>query len=147
MAFPVWAEEELPPVDAPSSVQTDPAPSMVTPPGGLGSKDPFKAFIDTGDIKKQQAKTAPISPLQRQDLFMFNVVGISGSDQEGWKAIVEDGDKKFYIIKVGTLIGLDEGRVSQIRPDRVVVAVKDPDSKGKINNITIMLHKDIEEAP
>ncbi|MDR2861139.1 MAG: pilus assembly protein PilP [Syntrophobacterales bacterium] len=147
MAFPVWAEEEgLPPVDPPA-VQTGSAPPMVTPPGSLGSKDPFKPFVDTGEAKKQKAKAIPISPLQRQDLSMFKVVGISGSDREGWRAIVEDGEKKFYIIKEGTLIGLDEGRVSQIRSDRVVVAVKDPDAKGKINHITMKLYKDIEEAP
>lgn len=149
MALPVQAEEDdvLPPFDS-SSAQADPAP-LVTPPGKLGSKDPFKPFIETGvDVtKKQQAKTLPISPLQRQDLSAFSVVGISGSDQAGWKAIIEDGEKKFYVVKEGMLIGLTEGRILQIKSDRIVVAVKDPDSRGKINHITMKLHKDIEETP
>ena len=149
MAFPVWAEEkEDNPPFASSSVQTDSA-SLITPSGNLGAKDPFKPFIETGvDVtKKQKARVSPISPLQRQDISMFNVVGISGNNQEGWKAIVEDGEKKFYIIKEGTLIGLSEGRVFQIKSDRVIVAVKDADSRGKINHVTMKLHKDIEEAP
>jgi len=148
-AFPVWAEEEgVPPPFDSSSVQPD-SSSLVTTPGSLGSKDPFKAFIETGvdATKKQQTKAIPISPLQRQDISMFNVVGISGSDQEGWKAIVEDGEKKFYIVKEGMLIGLAEGRVSQIKSDRVIVTVKDVNARGRVNNITMKLHKDIEEAP
>jgi len=149
IAFSVQAEDggALSPFDS-SSAQPD-SVSVASPPGTLGSKDPFKPFVETGvDVtKKQQAKTLPISPLQRQDLSAFSVVGISGSDQEGWKAIVEDGEKKFYIIKEGTLIGLAEGRVLQIKADRVIVAVKDINSRGEVNHITIKLHKDIEEAP
>ena len=149
MASPVRAEEDaLPPSFDSSSVQQD-STALVTPPGSLGSKDPFKPFIETGlDVnKKQAAKTIPISPLQRQDLSAFNIVGISGSDQEGWKAIVEDGEKKFYVIKEGMLIGFAEGRILQIKSDRVIVAVKDVNSRGKVNHITMKLHKDIEETP
>ena len=149
MAFPVQAEEEnnaLPPLDS-SVVQPDSA--SLTPSGSLGAKDPFKPFIETGvDVtKKQKVAALPISPLQRHDISMFNVVGITGSDQDGWKAIVEDNEKKFYVIKEGMLIGLAEGRVLQIKSDRVIVAVKEVNSKGKINHITMKLHKDIEETP
>jgi|LSQX01.1.fsa_nt_gb hypothetical protein len=114
-----------------------------------GRKDPFKPFIDTATtVKKQQAKGAPpLSPLQKQDISSFNLVGISGSDQSGWRAIVEDSEKKFYPIVEGTLIGLEEGRVSSIKPDRVIVAVKPVDQRGKINYITILLHKDTEGTP
>jgi len=155
MASPVRAEEgnAVSPVDS-SSVQANSATlvSPPSPPGVPGSKDPFKPFIETGaDVikrQKEKAKTLPISPLQRQDLSAFNVVGISGSDQEGWKAIVEDGEKKFYIVREGMLIGLSEGRILQIRSDRVVVAVKDINStRGEVNHITMKLHKDIEETP
>jgi Tfp pilus assembly protein PilP len=136
--LPVWAAESA----LVSAVQTDMESARW--------KDPFKPYIETGTevVKKQKQKgTLPLSPLQRQDLSLFNLVGISGNDQDGWKAIVEDGDKKFYPIVEGTLIGLDQGRVSSIQSDRVIVAVKSADSKGKINYITIMLHKDVEGAP
>jgi|GEM_PF-6274993 len=142
-AFPALAEE----VNSPPAQRDFTTP--VTPSGGPGAKDPFKPFIDTGvDVTKQKAKATPISPLQRQDISMFTVVGITGSDRDGWKAVVEDGEKKFYVLKEGMLIGLGEGRVSQIRADRVVVAVKDPDVRGRVNHITMRLHKDtVEEAP
>jgi type IV pilus assembly protein PilP len=115
-----------------------------------GRKDPFKPFIDTASdvMKKPKTKGAlPLSPLQRQDLALFKLVGISGNDQDGWKAIVEDSEKKFYPLVEGTLIGLDQGRVSSIKSDRVIVAVKSADQKGKTNYISIMLHKDIEGTP
>jgi hypothetical protein len=118
--------------------------------GATGKKDPFKPFVETASevARKTKEKGAlPLSPLQKQDISMFNLVGISGSDKYGWKAIVEDSEKKFYPIYEGTLIGLDQGRVSTIKSDRVIVAVKSADNKGKINYITIMLHKDVEGAP
>jgi Tfp pilus assembly protein PilP len=139
-------------VDVPP-LRAEEAASMVTEGAALetaGRTDPFKPYIETGTevVKKQKSKgTLPLSPLQRQDLALFNLVGISGNDKDGWKAIVEDGDKKFYPIVEGTLIGLDQGRVSSIQADRVIVAVKSADRKGKINYITIMLHKDVEGTP
>ncbi|MBN1546773.1 MAG: pilus assembly protein PilP [Syntrophaceae bacterium] len=116
-----------------------------------GKRDPFKPFIETGSEVRKTQKTKggllPISPLQRQDLSAFNLVGISGNDRDGWNAIVEDGEKKFYPIVEGTLIGLEKGRVTSIKSDRVIVAVKPSDQRGKISYITIMLHKDVEGAP
>lgn len=136
--LPVWAEESA----LVSTGQTDLE--------SAGRKDPFKPYIETGAevVKKQKQKGAlPLSPLQRQDLSVFNLVGISGNDRNGWKAIVEDSEKKYYPVVEGTLIGLDQGHVSSIKSDRVIVAVKSDDSKAKINYITIMLHKDVEGAP
>lgn len=136
--LPVWAEESVPV----SAGQTDIESAR--------RKDPFKPYIETGTevIKKQKQKGAlPLSPLQRQDLSAFKLVGIAGNGQDGWKAIVEDNEKKFYPIIEGTLIGLDQGSVSSIKSDRVIVAVQSADQKGKTNYITIMLHKDFEETP
>jgi len=138
LAIPLWAEEG-------DLVSTGGA-ALET----AGKKDPFKPFIDTASevAKQKRPKGAPpLSPLQKQDLSTFNLVGIAGNEEDGWKAIVEDGEKKFYPIAEGTLIGLDQGRVSSIESDRVVVAVKSADQKGKTNYITIKLHKDIEETP
>ena len=118
--------------------------------GATGKKNPFKPFVETASEVARQKKTKgtiPISPLQRQDLSAFNLVGISGNDKEGWRAIVEDGEKKFYPVVEGTLIGLDQGRVSSIKSDRMIVTVIPSDRKGKTTNTTIMLHKDVEEAP
>ena len=134
---PVWSEEG-------TLVSTE-KPTL----DSMGRKDPFKPFVDTAtNVTKQRVKGAlPLSPLQKQDLSAFNLVGISGNDQDGWRAIVEDGEKKFYPIIEGTLIGLEQGRVSSIKSDRVIVTVKSADQKGKINNITLMLHKDTEGTP
>lgn len=134
---PVWSEEG-------TLVSTD-KPTL----DSKGRKDPFKSFIDTAaDVKKQKPKgVLPLSPLQRQNLSVFNLVGISGSDEYGWRAILEDGEKKFYPIVEGTLIGLEQAQVVSIKSDRVIVAVKSADQKGKTNYITMMLHKDTEETP
>lgn len=135
---PVWSEEDI--------LVSSEKPTL----DSKGRKDPFKSFIDTAaEVKKEKPKGGglPLSPLQRQNLSVFNLVGITGNDQDGWRAIMEDGEKKFYPIVEGTLIGIEQGRVVSIESDRVIVAVKSADQKGKTNHITMMLHKDIEGTP
>ena len=85
--------------------------------GSAGKKDPFKPFVDTASdvVKQKKGKGAlPLSPLQRQDLSVFNLVGITGNDKDGWRAIVEDGEK-FYSIVAGTLLGRVQGRGTSIK--------------------------------
>jgi len=60
-------------------------------------------------------------------------------------AIVEDRvAKKYYPLFVGTYIGLNEGRVAAILPDRVIVEEKAEKQakKAKIRRMTVMLHKE-----
>ncbi len=62
--------------------------------------------------------------------------------------MVEDGGGKGYMVYVGTLIGMNGGRVIQILPDRVIVEEKLDDSKGKekSHRVALKLHKEEGEG-
>ncbi len=91
----------------------------------LGKPDPFKPFIniEVASIKKQAqtaSTTESIFPLQRASVESFKLVGIVG-DSSRRVAVVEDAERKFYPIFVGTRIGLHEGKVAEILTDRIAV--------------------------
>lgn len=120
-----------------------------------GKSDPFKPFIETSPASQRMRmgqtptlKGRPISPLQQIEIDQFRLVGIAGDDRQR-TAIVEDGvAKRHYPLFVGTYIGLNEGRVASILPDRVIVEERAQagTQKGKIRRITIMLHREEEEG-
>lgn len=121
----------------------------------VGKPDPFKPFIDLGPkvkaMKKPAEKSAgllPISPLQRLELSAIRVVGIAGDDRNR-KAIVEDRQKKFYPIQVGTYIGTNNGMIKEILADRVIVEEKETVlGKIKLNLITMKIYtSEDEEKP
>jgi type IV pilus assembly protein PilP len=49
----------------------------------------------------------------------------------GNRALVQEASGKGYIIKKGTYIGLNSGRVAQIQPDRVIIEEEIEDIVGK----------------
>jgi type IV pilus assembly protein PilP len=147
---------------------TKPVPAAVPEATGYiyvptGKSDPFKPFLETDlALKKKMeeeqmkkaaaAKGRPISPLQQMEIDQLRLVGIAGSDQ-GRTAIVEDGvSKKHYPLFVGTYIGMNDGRIVSIRPDRVIIEERLPGQSPKAKNpkvkrITVMLHKEDEGKP
>jgi type IV pilus assembly protein PilP len=144
-----------------------PVPAEAPPPApnyqynATGKTDPFKPFIEMDPALKKRMeeeeqkkravlKARPISPLQQAEIGQFRLLGIAG-DENRRVAIVEDGvAKKYYPLFVGTYIGPNEGRVSAILPDRLVVEerVEPQDKKTKrvqVRQIPVLLHKEQEE--
>ena len=62
----------------------------------------------------------PHTPLQKVDLSQLKLVGIIRSSS-GNRAMVEEASGRGYVIKKGTFIGINCGRVGQILKDRVIV--------------------------
>ncbi|HTZ38726.1 MAG TPA: pilus assembly protein PilP [Syntrophales bacterium] len=118
-----------------------------------GKIDPFKPFVrlevPTPSAKKGPEKklTGALTPLQRVSLEKVRVTGVAGSSTKRI-AMVEDGVGKAYIVYVGTLMGMNEGRVIQILPDRVIVEEKLEGSKGKerSHRVALKLHKEEGEG-
>jgi type IV pilus assembly protein PilP len=118
-----------------------------------GKIDPFKPFVrlevPTPAAKKGPEKklTGALTPLQRVTLEKVRVTGIAGSLSKR-VAMVEDGGGKGYMVYVGTLIGMNGGRVIQILPDRVIVEEKLEGSKGKekSHRVALTLHKEEGEG-
>ena len=62
----------------------------------------------------------PHTPLQKVDLSQLKLVGIIRSSS-GNRAMVEEASGRGYVIKKGTFIGINCGRVGQILKDMVIV--------------------------
>ena len=106
-----------------------------------GKADPFKPFIDVELVKKktvEQSSPLSLNPLQRQTVEQFKLVGIIG-DNRGRRAMVQDGAGKFYSLLPGAYIGLNNGRISKILADRIVVDEKIRTDEGKIESRKIII--------
>lgn len=115
----------------------------------IGKPDPFLPFVEK-DIalrkKIEKANTPSIFPLQRTGIDQFNLVGIAG-DAERRFAVVETKDAKarFYPVAVGTIIGLNNGKVVEIKRDVIVIEEVTRGRTGqKINRIMKKLRIDEE---
>ena len=104
-----------------------------------GKPDPFKPFIELAPLR---ARTVPLTPLQKYDLSQLKLVAIIATP-EGNVALVEDGTQKGYFLKKGTWIGKNDGKVTKILQDRVIVEelYQDVFGQPKKSEMTLMLHK------
>ena len=153
----LWLSSSISIAELPQSAETKAAgatmaetkaPEIKTAPAykynPVGKPDPFKPFIEEElGTKKNERKPLPISPLQREGIEQFRLVGISGDDHRRI-AIVQDVKGKAYTIFLGTYIGLNGGRVVEILPDRITIEEKSKadDKQAKAKRLTMKLRKD-----
>jgi type IV pilus assembly protein PilP len=123
-------------------------PSSKTPPpyDPKGKIDPFEPlFKETpkvAQVKKERKKREPRTPLERIDIGQLKLVGIILA-KSGNKALVEEASGKGYVIKVGTYLGTNSGKVVDIEKDKVIVAEEYEDVLGNVTvrNTEIKLPK------
>jgi len=110
-----------------------------------GKPDPFKPFIQLISARGG-SKTAPLTPLQKYDISQLKLVAIISSP-DGSIALVEDVAGKGYFLKKGTWIGKNDGKVTKILKDKVIVeeVYQDIFGQTKTNEISLFLHK-VEEG-
>ena len=94
-----------------------------------GKRDPF--FSPLHQVTEQ----APVSeegktPLQRQDLGQFKLVGVLLETGEP-RALIEDNSGLGYIVMRGTLIGSKDGVIKAIEPQRIIVEEYELDFYGQ----------------
>ena len=111
----------------------------------VGKADPFKPFIQVTSVKGS-SKNVPLTPLEKYEISQLKLVAII-STPEGNIALIEDSAGKGYFLKKGTGIGKNDGRVTKIFKDRVVIEETYQDTLGqtKINEISLYLHR-LEEG-
>ncbi|MFH1982688.1 MAG: pilus assembly protein PilP [Pseudomonadota bacterium] len=93
-----------------------------------GKIDPFAPIfkqssqetIATATTKVKREKRVPQTPLERLSLGQLTLVGIIRM-QSGNRAIVQEASGKGYVVKNGTYIGPNAGRVIDIEENRVVI--------------------------
>lgn len=110
-----------------------------------GKPDPFKPFIQLTPVREALRKT-PLTPLQKYDISQIKLVAII-SAPEGNIAMVEDATGKGYFLKKGTWVGKNDGKVTKILKDKVVIeeAYQDIFGQTKTQEILLILHK-VEEG-
>jgi type IV pilus assembly protein PilP len=115
-----------------------------------GKVDPFVPFVNLGLAETKQPKKKEllrtISPLQLYPIEQYTLVGIAESKRSS-TAIVKDFLGKFYPLSVGTIIGMEKGRVIQITANKVLVEEKVKRGKETTSKITYMtFHSEEEEG-
>jgi type IV pilus assembly protein PilP len=110
-----------------------------------GKPDPFKPFIQLTSARGG-SRTAPLTPLQKYDISQLKLVAIISSP-EGNIALVEDVTGKGYFLKKGTWVGKNDGKVTKVLKDKVMIEefYEDIFGQKKSNEISILLHK-VEEG-
>jgi type IV pilus assembly protein PilP len=101
-----------------------------------GKIDPFEPlFRETPALaggKAKPKKRTPRTPLERIDISQLKLVGIILASS-GNRALVEESNGKGYVIKTGTYIGTNSGKVVKIEKDKVVVAEEWEDVLGNVS--------------
>ncbi len=99
------------------------------------NKDPFKPFI----VKKESRATKGVAvnanipgalPIHSFDVSQFKLIGVITGAREN-KAMVTDPANKGYVLKVGMLIGKNNGRVVAINNSGVEIVELFKDEAGK----------------
>jgi type IV pilus assembly protein PilP len=99
----------------------------------IGKIDPFEPLFREKAVsvmKKKGKKRIPRTPLERIDLSQLKLVGIILASS-GNRALVEESSGKGYVIKKGTYIGVNSGKVVKIKKEKVVVEEEFEDVFGK----------------
>jgi Pilus assembly protein, PilP len=94
-------------------VESKPATSSA-----VAQRDPFRPF--TLNSRPVQRRRENLAPLERFDLGQLKLVGIIWDIKQP-NAIVEDSTGLGYVVKVGTPIGSNEGKIKSIQPAGLVI--------------------------
>lgn len=93
-------------------------------------RDPFKSFVEARTPALTEKSSRALTPLQRYKLEQLKVVGIVVG-AETTKALLEDDVGKGYVVTVGDLVGDQEGKITAIEKDRLVIEESYRDIMGE----------------
>jgi type IV pilus assembly protein PilP len=86
----------------------------------VGKRDPFRSYIaDLREIARAEESRRPEST-EKFELDQYRLTGlVTGTSQA--QAMVEDPDGMGHVVRVGTRLGKNGGRVTRIAVDQIVV--------------------------
>ena len=83
----------------------------------IGKRDPFRTFL----TKENEDENGPArTDLQKYDIDQYELVGIVWGNERP-RALVQDPTGEGFVMEIGTYIGKNWGKVTQIQSDVVVV--------------------------
>ncbi|NTV46136.1 MAG: pilus assembly protein PilP [Chlorobiales bacterium] len=106
-------------------------------------KDPFKPFVTVKTEPKKAPEGSKSSqrtslPIHSFDVSQFKLIGIITGGREN-QAMVTDPGGKGYVLKVGMLIGKNDGKITSISPSGVDVLEQFKDDNGRVRKEKIKL--------
>jgi len=104
-----------------------------------GPKASGKSIQDPGEGAKN------LSPLERFELGQLKLVAVIWDIKEA-KALVEDSAGLGYVIKVGTPIGVNDGKVKTIKPNGVTIEEFFVDFYGAKKKRDVEMRLSVEKA-
>lgn len=114
-----------------ASVSSNGRPTY-NPKGKINPFEPlFREKPVVATVKSKRKKRIPRTPLEKIDLGQLRLVGIILASS-GNKALVEESNGKGYVIRKGTFIGTNAGKVIQIESDKIIVAEEYEDVVGNV---------------
>ena len=108
-----------------------------------GKRDPFRPF--TLNTRIHNRPREHLSPLERYDLGQLRLVGIIWHVKEP-RGMVEDGTGLGYIVKVGTPIGTNDGKVRTIKPNEIIIEETYVDLFGSKKKREVNIKLSVEKA-
>jgi len=111
------------------------APIDDAPYDSTGRRDPFKP--PSVGVSRQQ-RGEPTTPLQRYDVGQLKLVAIIYDTHEP-RAVLEDEAGLGYIVKRGTLVGLNDGEIRAIERGKLVIEEQAVDYYGESHPSEIVL--------
>lgn len=143
------AEKKLPPKQPISKVEAPKVegPKEIAKPeegytyNPRGRRDPFRSLIITEKVKEAKM-VEELPPLQKVDSADLKLTGIVW-DQSGHFAMVETPDGKGFVVKEGTIVGLNKGIVKKITQKSLTIEEKVKTYLGelKTREVTLELRK------
>jgi len=131
------ADSKVEPVDL-NVPQKTPEPAAAAPALKENSRDPFRPMTLRTRVNTRPREN--LSPLERFDLGQLKVVGIVWDIREP-RAMIEDTAGLGYVIRVGTPIGSNDGKVKAIHRNQVIVEEFYEDAYGarKMRDVSMKL--------
>jgi len=114
------------------ALQSDGTPAQYDPEGKLDPFEPlFKEEKVVAGSQLKRVKRVPRTPLEHIEIGQLKLVGIILA-ASGNRALVEEASGKGYVIKEGTYIGTNGGKIVSIQKEIVTVEEELEDIYGKI---------------
>lgn len=137
----VYSDETVKPEATPYSYNAEGKPDPFNPFIDLNKKKEVKKVGETVKAGAAETKTEGsqfMPPLQRYDIEEFKLVAIGGNSRKR-VAIVRNSAGKSYSLFRNTKIGMNEGTVTEISNNQVVIMEKTRDAMGKITPRRVVL--------
>lgn len=106
----------------------------------MGKRDPFQSFLGSARPEDQIAEDKANPPLQRWDVERYVVKGIIFGT-ESPRALLVDPEGIGHVVRLGTYVGRNWGKVTSIADQMIVVTeeYKTPDDELVVNPVELRL--------